>query len=72
VVTLGPSSGAEPGQDAALPTLSASVGAFTRLWMGVRPATSLAITDDLSGPRALLENLDWLLRLPAPKPDWDF
>jgi len=72
VVTLGPSSGAEPGRDAALPTLAASVGAFTRLWLGVRPATSLAVTDDLSGPRALLENLDWLLRLPAPKPDWDF
>jgi hypothetical protein len=72
VVTLGHSSGAEPGRDAALPTLSASVGAFTRLWLGVRPATSLAITDDLAGPPALLENLDWALRLPAPKPDWDF
>jgi hypothetical protein len=72
VVTLGPSSGAEPGRDAALPTLAASVGAFTRLWLGVRPATSLAVTDDLAGPPALLQNLDWLLRLPAPKPDWDF
>ena len=72
VVTLGPSSGAELGGDAALPTLSASVGAFTRLWLGVRPATSLAVTDDLSGPPALLENLDWVLRLPVPKPDWDF
>jgi len=72
VVTLGPSSGAEPGRDAALPTLAASVGAFTRLWLGVRPATSLAVTDDLSGPPALLENLDWVLRLPTPKPDWDF
>ncbi|MBM3135274.1 MAG: hypothetical protein FJZ89_08355, partial [Chloroflexi bacterium] len=72
VVTLGPSSGAEPGRDAALPTLAASVGAFTRLWLGVRPATSLAVTDDLSGPPALLANLDRVLRLPAPKPDWDF
>jgi hypothetical protein len=72
VVALGPSSGAEIGTDASLPTLTASVGAFTRLWLGVRPATGLAATDDLSGPPELLAALDWALRLPDPKPDWDF
>jgi len=72
VVTLGPSSGAEAGADPALPTLSASVGAFTRMWLGVRPASGLAITDDIRGPRELLEKLDATLRLPDPRPDWDF
>jgi hypothetical protein len=72
VVTLGPSSGAEIGVDADLPTLTASVGAFTRLWLGVRPASGLAVTDALFGPPELLEALDWALRLPDPKPDWDF
>jgi hypothetical protein len=72
VVTLGLSSGAEMGVDRSLPTLTASVSAFTRLWLGVRPATGLAVTDDLSGPPGLLEELDWVLRLPDPKPDWDF
>ncbi len=72
VVTLGPSSGAEAGTDVHLPTLTASVGAFTRLWLGVRPASGLAVTDALSGPPELLEALDWTLRLPDPKPDWDF
>ncbi len=72
VVTLGPTSGAEPGADRSLPTLEAPVSTFTRLWLGVRPATGLAITDDLVGPRDLLEELDHLLRLPEPKPDWDF
>ena len=72
IVTLGPSSGAEPRKDSALPTLTASVGAFTRLWLGVRSATSLSVTDALCGPQELLEELDWLLRLPDPKPDWDF
>jgi hypothetical protein len=72
VVTLGPSSGAEIGTDASLPTLTASVGTFTRLWLGVRPATGLVVTDELSGPPELLEVLDWALRLPDPKPDWDF
>jgi hypothetical protein len=72
VVTLGPSSAAEPGVDPALPTLTASVNAFTRMWLGVRPATGLAVTDDLSAPRELLVALDAILRLPEPKPDWDF
>ena len=72
VVTLGSSSGAEEGTDAALPTMIASVNAFTRLWLGVGPATGLAVTDDLDAPRELLEQLDWVLRLPDPQPDWDF
>lgn len=72
VVILGPSSAAEPGADAKLPTLTASVGAFTRLWLGVRPATGLAATDELSAPPELLELLDQALCLPQPKWDWDF
>jgi hypothetical protein len=72
VVTLGPSSGAERGTDTALPTLVATVNAFTRLWLGVRPATGLAVTDDLRGPRELLQALDRVLCLPEPKPDWDY
>ncbi len=72
VVTLGATSGATTGRDTTLPTLSGTVNAFTRLWLGVRPATGLAITDDLEGPPELLEALDDVLRLPAPHPDWDF
>ena len=72
VVTAGTSSGAENGMDSALPTVSASVGAFTRLWLGVRPASGLAITDSISAPQPLLEALDWAFLLPPPKPDWDF
>ncbi len=72
VVALGPSSKAKAGTNAALPTLTASVGAFTRMWLGVRPATGLSVTDELSGPRELLKQLDGNLRLPDPKPDWDF
>jgi len=71
VITLGPSSRVESGTDADLPTLTASVGAFTRMWLGVRPATGLAMTDDLAGPPELLRALDLTLRLPDPKLDWD-
>lgn len=72
VITAGPESHAAAGADAKLPTLSASVGAFTRLWLGVRPATGLAVTDELSGPPELLAELDRAFCLPQPKPDWDF
>ncbi len=72
VVTLGPTSVAERGEDSSLPTLSATVGAFTRLWLGVGPATGLTVTDALSGPPELLGVLAEVLRLPAPRPDWDF
>ncbi len=70
VVTLGAESSARPGLDAALATLTASVGALTRLWLGVRPATGLAVTDGLSGPPELLRALDRTLSLPPPRPDW--
>ncbi len=71
VVTLGRQSSAEPGVDPGAPTLHASVGAFSRLWLGVRSATALSVTDDLRGPDELLQRLDRALRLPAPVLGWD-
>jgi len=72
VITLGSESGCESGRDQDLPTLKASVNAFTRLWLGVRSATGLSWTDDLDGPAELLTQLDEVLRLPIPRPDWEF
>lgn len=72
IVTLGEESSAELGMSSSLPMLSASVGAFTRLWLGVRPASSLAVTDDLEGDDELLKNLDRTLCLPLPNTGWDF
>jgi len=72
VVTLGPESSATVGQESALPTMRATVNAFTRLWLGVRPATGLAMTDEIEAPESLLEALDDVVRLPKPRPDWDY
>ncbi|MFX1533258.1 MAG: GNAT family N-acetyltransferase [Promethearchaeota archaeon] len=72
IITLGSSSEAEKGKNQSLPTLKASVGAFTRMWLGVCPVTGLAVTDVLSGPPDLLKKLDWILRLPVPRLDWGF
>ena len=71
-VTLGHSSEAIPGHTDGLETLNASVGAFTRMWLGVRSASVLALTDDLRTSSTLLEQLDHALRLPAPHFGWDF
>lgn len=72
VVTLGTECAAEPGRAPNLPTLTASLNAFTRLWLGVRPASGLAISDELTGPPELLGALDEVLRLPSPQTGWQF
>jgi len=70
VITLGERSEARPGQEPGLPLMTASVNAFTRMWLGIRSATGLAVTDDLAAPQPLLSALDALLRLPRPHLDW--
>jgi hypothetical protein len=72
VVTFGPVSSARPGHDSGLETLGADVGAFTRLWLGVLPASGVALSGRLSGSPELIARLDEALVLPRPQPDWDF
>jgi predicted acetyltransferase len=72
VLRIGDPSTVEPGSDPTLPTLTASINAFSRCWFGVRPSSSLALTDELSAPAGLLGELDDALRLPPPHPGWDY
>ncbi|MEN8208583.1 MAG: hypothetical protein ABFR50_04950, partial [Candidatus Fermentibacteria bacterium] len=72
IVRLGTESYAKKGHDSSLPVLESSVGAFSRMWIGARPASGLCVTDDLAGPEKLIRKLDRLLRLPAPRVDWDY
>jgi hypothetical protein len=71
-VTLGEACCSTPGLDPSLPVLQATVNAFTRLWLGVRPASGLALTDNLVGSPELLNALDYAFRLPTPLIDWAF
>lgn len=71
-ITVGPTSSVQSGHRGDLPVLRASIGAFSRLWFGVRPATGLAVTDELAGPPELLEALDRALVLPTPHPELSF
>ena len=72
VITIGPTSSIKPGSEPTLDRLSATVNAFSRAWFGVRPATSLTLTDELDGPPQLLRRLDEALALPPPKAGWNF
>lgn len=72
VVTLGQESEAARGTKRGLPTLMVTVNAFTRMWLGVQPATTLAVTDKLSGDPGLLAKLDDVLLLPNPHLNWFF
>ena len=72
VIDLGEESKAKPGSETRLPTLKASVNAFSRMWFGVRPASNIAITDDLHGDANLIAMLDRAIRLPKPHFGWDF
>jgi len=71
-VSLGRQSSAEPDHDPALPTMTASVNAFTRLWIGVDTASAIAFSDALDAPPELMTELDRKLRLPSPHVDWEF
>ena len=66
IIEIAEQSKALAGNDPTLPTLTASVNAFTRMWLGVRPASSLQLTDTLAGPDELLADLDEAFRLPTP------
>jgi len=72
IVELAESSSATLGQDETLPLLECSVNALTRMLFGVAPASSLAISDDLSAPSDLLAYLDEVISLRTPHTGWDF
>jgi predicted acetyltransferase len=69
-VTVGDPSTITPGHTGGSAVMKASINAFTRFWFGVRPASSLAITDRLEAPPDLLANLDVAVRLPRPSFGW--
>ena len=72
IVTLGKKSSAKKGIDKSLPTMKASVNAFSRFWLGIAKASYLVYSDGLEAPKELLEKLDSNIVLPTPRINWDF
>ncbi len=71
-LTLGPEPKCERGHRQGEPHLEASVGAFTRMWLGVDSVAVIAATDSLSAPSSLLDDLGWFMMLPSPHTTWEF
>lgn len=67
-ITIAETSTVKDAHSPELALLEASVGAFTRMWLGVLPASELAITDTFTAPPPLLAALDQSFSLPTPKP----
>ncbi len=60
------------GHSKKLPQLNASVGGFSRLWLGAASATRLATSGDVTAADDLIENLDRVFLLPTPATGWQF
>ena len=71
VVTVSERCGAQRGHDPTLPLLTASVGGFSRFWVGAATAAALSLDNSFVGDAALLSELDSRWRLPQPCVDWD-
>jgi predicted acetyltransferase len=71
-VHIGERSAIEAGETARLPTLSADIGSFTRMWMGAGRASALSLTGGISAPAELIRSLDKTFQIPQPHTDWDF
>ena len=71
-VTLGPRSSVKKGITKGLDTLTASIGDFSRFWLGVQRAEVLNVTGLFEGPGDLLKKLDAVMTLPIPAPDWAY
>ncbi|MDP8200995.1 MAG: GNAT family N-acetyltransferase [Candidatus Tenebribacter burtonii] len=72
VISLGNKSSAKRGKQKDLPTLKASVNAFTRMWFGIMSASSLVHSDGINAPQELLIKLDKAFLLPQAHVDWGF
>ena len=62
----------EHGRDGEVPTLRCSVNALTRWWMGVVPASGLALRPGFDADPELLTQLDHGLITPEPSRGWNF
>ena len=73
IISFGQNSNCEKGSNPNLNTLETTVNAFTRLWAGVLPASSLQLTEQLNANKKLIQKLDMAFAsVPKPHIDWDF
>lgn len=71
-VHLGQTTSAVRSEFSGQPILHCSINAFSRLWFGIQPATSLSLMREIDAPDILCRQLDEALRLPLPHVSMSF
>ena len=73
IITIGSNSNCKIGQKPKLETLETTVNGFTRMWLGILPASIIKLSEKFSANKNLIQKLDYAFSsLPKPQPDWDF
>jgi len=72
VIELGENSRIKKGIDNSLPKIKTNVNNFTRMWMGVLPASVLQIYENFEGDEKLIKKLDDIFNFHKPCIDWGF
>lgn len=71
-VSIGRESTLAEGFRKDLPLIEGDIGAFTRLWAGVMPASTIGLTENLKIDKSLRRDLERAFYSPWFRSDWDY
>jgi len=55
-----------------LPLVEGTINGFTRLWIGILPASSIGLVEDLNIDKSLVDKLEKVFYKPDVRSDWDY
>lgn len=71
-VTIGSRSSIKQGHSTNLPLVKGSINGFTRLWIGVLPAETIGLVEDMEIDESLQAKLTGTFYNPNARSDWDY
>ena len=71
-VTIGTESSIKNGLIESLPLIKGNINGFTRLWIGIIPATTIGLVEDLQIDDVLIDNLVNTFYKPEARSDLDY
>jgi len=71
-VSIGNDSTVSRGLTKGLPLINGSINGFTRLWIGILPASTIGMVENLEIDESLVENLEKAFYRPDVRSDWDY
>ncbi len=71
-ISIGEKSTIQKGHEENLPLVKGTINGFTRLWIGVLPASTIGLVEDLSIDKNLVDILEKVFYRPDVRSDWDY